>query len=105
MVNSPSCAKPSKLDSSIAEKPQIEVSTPSRSVGQMRARVALDRAVRGGLGKQIDRIVDRLADQRGAEAERYAVHCAEQQPDGGDAGERAADRPGTNARNSTRTER
>jgi hypothetical protein len=39
-VNSPSCANPSKLDSSIAEKPQIEVSTPNRSVGQMRAIVA-----------------------------------------------------------------
>jgi hypothetical protein len=39
MVNSPSCAKPSKLDSNIAENPQIEVRTPSRSVGQIRSNV------------------------------------------------------------------
>ena len=39
IVNKPNCANPSKLDSNIAEKPQIEVITPSRSVGQMRSSV------------------------------------------------------------------
>ena len=86
IVNSPSCAKPSKLDSSMAEKPQIEVSTPSRSVGQMRAIVAFDGAVRGGLREQVDGIVDSLADQGGAKAQGDAVHRAEHQADRGDSG-------------------
>ena len=40
---SPSCASPGKPERSIALKPQIDVATPSRSVGQMRGERALRR--------------------------------------------------------------
>ncbi len=40
MGNSPSCASPLKPENSIALKPQTEVSTPSRSVGQIRFSVS-----------------------------------------------------------------
>ena len=88
MENSPSCARPGKPDSSMAEKPQIDVSTPSRSVGQMRASVppAPRRGV--GLHEQVDRVVHGFADQRGAEAERDAVDFAEAERHRGDPGGR-----------------
>jgi len=38
--NKPSCAKPVKVENSMALKPATDVSTPSRSVGQMRASVS-----------------------------------------------------------------
>ena len=41
MENSPSCAKPVKLDPSMAANPAMEVRAPSRKVGQMRAIAAL----------------------------------------------------------------
>ena len=43
------------------------------------------------LHKQVDRIIDGLANQRRAETKRNAVHRAETQADGGDAGQCAAD--------------
>ena len=48
MVNRPSWAKPVKLDSSMALKPQTEVSMPRRSVDQMRDKVTWFRS-RSGL--------------------------------------------------------
>ena len=42
--NKPNCANPGKPEKSIALKPQIDVSTPRRNVGQMRSNV-----VSGGL--------------------------------------------------------
>ena len=38
----PSCARPGKLDSSSDAKPTIEVSTPSRMVGQKSATQSFD---------------------------------------------------------------
>ena len=40
MENSPNCASPGKPDSSMAPKPQMDVSNPNRNVGQMRASVS-----------------------------------------------------------------
>jgi hypothetical protein len=37
MENNPSCASPVKPENSIALNPQMEVSTPSRIVGQIRS--------------------------------------------------------------------
>ena len=90
MENRPSCASPVKPENSIALKPQIEVSTPRRSVGQMRSNAAPRAAVGGGLREQVDRIVHAFADQRHAEGQRDAVHRAEAEADRRDAGQRAA---------------
>ncbi len=51
-----------------------------------RARAAV---VAGPLHEQVDRVVDRLADQRDAETERDAVDDAETERDGGEAGQGA----------------
>ena len=41
MENSPNCAKPVKLENSMALNPAMEVSAPKRKVGQMRRSVSL----------------------------------------------------------------
>ena len=96
--NTPSWARPGKPAKTSAAKPISDVSRPSRTVGQLSRsqRPACDaspsrrRADRGaGLDQVVDRVVDRFADQGGAEAEGHAVHLAEDQRDGGDAGEHA----------------
>ena len=51
---------------------------------------SLRRAAGRFLGEEIDRVVDALADQRDAKAERDAVHRAKGKAHGGDARERAA---------------
>ncbi len=82
MVNRPSWAKPVKLDSNIALKPHMEVSMPRRRVGQMRGRVAAGSAPGAVCVRQVDSVVDGLADQRHPEAQGDAVHEAERQADG-----------------------
>jgi hypothetical protein len=84
MEYTPSCARPDTPEKSSAANPAMEVSTPSRTVGQnpdtqspSLRRIALD--------EEVDRIVDRLADEGRAEAERDAVHHAESQRHGGHA--------------------
>ncbi len=80
---------PGKSANSSASDPQAVVRIAMRNVGASAPTRRRDRFVGAQLRQQETRIVDRLAQQRRAEAERNALHGAESQADGDDAREQS----------------
>ena len=76
-VSRPSCARPRKPDSSIAMAPRSRRRAPRAAACSPCALGRVEALAGNACREEVGRVVDRLADQHRAEAERDRVHRAE----------------------------